>query len=181
MAGTIWMQVLLQRTRCYSRTFTTSQSSCQHLTLSRSSPLFTTLPWLTLGQNWQLQHDPQALYSHHHWTAPWFTTGWVSEKASFRNAFAGLQHDIHGQDQVTHRLLKFPLHKQHLPCQLNEQVNKWATSFSHQSVQLELLINKVENKKHCRHVGAEKRGGVQTEALWWVLALHLRSLQRTQT
>lgn len=38
------------------------------------SPHFRDLP-LILGQNWQLQHDPQVLYSHHHWRAPWFTDG----------------------------------------------------------------------------------------------------------
>lgn len=89
---------------------------------------------------------------------------WDFEKVDFRSVLTGFLHDSHGSDQLTEGLLEVPT-PHSLPCQLNEQLSKGTNSSRHQSVQLELLIDKVKNKKHRRYVREEKCGRIQAETL----------------
>lgn len=66
-----------------------------------------------------------------------------------------------------------------IPGQLNQENHEGAESFSHQTVQFELLIDEVENKENGRNVGEKEGGGIQAEALGKVI-LGSRNFQRVQ-
>lgn len=66
-----------------------------------------------------------------------------------------------------------------IPGQLNQENHEGAESFSHQTVQFELLVDEVENKENGRNVGEKEGGGIQAEALGKVI-LGSRNFQRVQ-
>ena len=67
-----------------------------------------------------------------------------------------------------------------IPGQLNQKNNKRTNSFSHQTIQLELLIDQMKNKENSRNMGEKEGWGIQTKALWKVI-LRSQNFQRVQS